>query len=63
VVEKRGKRRVGADAQGGADAQHAVPEATVAKAAPAAAKAPIGRPPRRLPRCHPAAARAWCCRR
>jgi translation initiation factor IF-2 len=44
VVEKRGKRRLGADVQGAADTQHAVPEATVAKAAPATAKTPIGRP-------------------
>src|SRR3974390_422097 len=46
VVEKRGKRRVGADGQGGADPQHAIPEVTVAKAPPAAAvaRAPIGRP-------------------
>src|SRR6516164_547173 len=43
VVEKRGKRRLGADAPGGAEAPHAVAEPTVAKATPAAAKAPIGR--------------------
>src|SRR6516164_436608 len=43
VVEKRGKRRLGADAPGGAEAPHAIPEPAVAKATPAAAKAPIGR--------------------
>src|SRR5262249_61514646 len=42
-VEKRGKRRPGGDAQTGADALHAAPEPAVAKATPAAAKAPIGR--------------------
>src|SRR6185312_15042100 len=41
VVEKRGKRRVGGEAT---ETTHAAPEPVVAKAAPATAKAPLGRP-------------------
>src|SRR5581483_9742971 len=40
VVEKRGKRRIGGDAE----PAHAAPEPDVAKAAPVTAKAPLGRP-------------------
>ncbi len=62
VVEKRGKRRIGGD--GPVTETARAPEPAVAKAAPAPAKAPLGRPaasppPLRLR----AAAPASCCAR
>src|SRR5690242_1334086 len=53
VVEKRGKRRIGGDTPL-SEAAHAAPEPVVAKAAPATAKAPLGRPAASPPPAAPA---------
>src|SRR6201995_1456503 len=50
VVEKRGKRRIGGDAE----PAQAPPEPAVAKAAPVPAKAPLGRPAASPPPAAPA---------
>src|SRR5215470_268313 len=52
VVEKRGKRRIGGDAT--TEAAHAAPEPVAAKAAPATAKVPLGRPAASPPPAAPA---------
>ena len=52
VVEKRGKRRVGGDAQA-PEAPHAAPEPVAAKAAPAAGRPQVARPAANTPLAQP----------